>query len=172
MKNMYPSYLTYKQVKRFLYNKFSTSNFNVVKQTKTTLYHKFPYIGSFSDNNKKKTKELCKTFCKSSNINIVFSPFKAGYLFSSKGCLPSGLKSFVIYKFVCAGCQSSYIGETKCHLPTRINEHLVTDTKSHVFRRLLESPACKNLCDGNCFTIIDSVSSSFRLKPKEALHIT
>ena len=93
-------------------------------------------------------------------------------MFSSKDCLPSGLKSIVVYKFVCAGYQSCYIGETKRHLPTRIDEHLVTDKKSDVVKHLLENSASKNLCDENCFTIIDPASSSFRLKLKETLHTT
>ena len=168
---MYPSYLIDKLVERFLHKRFSTNNCNTVKESKTTLYYKLPYIGSFTNNTKKKIKELCKKCCKNSNINI-FSLFKTGDLFSSKDCLPSGLKSFVVYKFVCAGCQSCYIGETKHHLPTRINERLVTDKKSHIFKHLSENSTCKNLCDGNCFTIIDSGSSPFRLKLKEALHIT
>ena len=64
-----------------------------------------------------------------------------------------------------------YIGDTKRHLPRRINEHLVTDKKSHIFKHLVENLTCKKLCDENCFAIIDSASSSFRLKLKEALHI-
>ena len=164
MKNMHPSYLTDKQVKRFLHNKFSTNYCNAVKECKTTLYYQLPYIGSFSNNPMKKIKELCKKFCKNSDINIVFSPFKTGDLSLSKDCLPRGLE--------CGGCQSSYIGETKRHLPTRINEHLVTNKKFHIFKHSLENPTCKNLCDKHCFAIIDSASSSFRLKLKEALHIT
>ena len=119
MKNMYPSYLIDKLVERFLHKRFSTNNYNAVKESKTTLYHKLPYIGSFSNNTKKKIKELCKKCCKNSNINIVFPLFKTGDLFSSKDCLPSGQKSFVVYKFVCAGCQSCYIVEAKRGL-TRI----------------------------------------------------
>ena len=133
MKNMYPSYLIDIQVKRFLHNKFSTNNCNAVKESKTTLYCKLPYIGSFSNNTQKKIKELCKKFCKNSNKNIAFSPFKTGDLFSNKDCLPSRLKSFVVYKFVCAGCQSCYIGETEHHLPTKINEHLA---KSPIFSNI------------------------------------
>ena len=103
---MNPSYLIDKQVKCFLHKKikFSTNNCNAVKESKTTLYYKLPYIGSFSHNTKKKIKELCKKFCKNFNVNIVFSSFKTGDLFSSKDYLPSGLKSFVVYKFVCTGC--------------------------------------------------------------------
>ena len=59
MKNMYPSYVIDKQVKRFLHNKFSTNYCNAVKESKTTLHYKLPYIGSFSNNTKKKIKELC-----------------------------------------------------------------------------------------------------------------
>ena len=162
---MYPSYLINKQVKRFSHKKFSTNKCNAVKESKTTLYYKLPYIGSFSNNTKKEIKELCRKFCKNSNINIVFSTCKTGDLFSSKDCLPSGLKSSVVCNFVCAGCQSCYIGKTKRHLPTKINKHLVTD------KHLLENSACKNLCDENCFTIIDSGPSPFRLKLKEVLHI-
>ena len=54
-------------------------------------------------------------------MNIVFSPFKTGDSFSSKDCLLSDLKSFVVYKLVCSGCQSCDIGETKRNLPTWIN---------------------------------------------------
>ena len=81
-KNIYPSYLSDKQVKRFL-QKFSTNYCNAVKESKKTLYYKLPHIGSFCNNTKKKMKELCKKFFKNSDINIVFSPFKTGNLFSS-----------------------------------------------------------------------------------------
>ena len=33
------------------------------------------------------------------------------------------LKSFLVYKFTCGSCSSSYIGETCRHFKTRIEEH-------------------------------------------------
>ena len=90
MKNMYPSYVIDKQVKRFLHNKFPLIIVMQLKNPKPLCI-----IGSFSNSTKKEIKELRKKFCKSSNINI-FSPFKTGDFFSSKDCLPSGLKSFVV----------------------------------------------------------------------------
>ena len=135
----------------------------------TTNYHTLVLIQTVP---KKKNYELFKTFCKNTNLKIVFSPFKLQDLFSSKDCLPVALKSFVVYKFTCAGCQSCYIGETKRHLPTRIKEHLQTDTKSHIIQHLNEYSNCRDLCDDSCFIIIDHASSSFRLKLKEVLHIT
>ena len=107
-------------------------------------YHKLPYIGDISVRTKKKISELCKIFCKKSDINIVLTAFKTSSLFLSKDRLPSALRSFVFYKFTCAGCQFCYIGETRGHLATRINEHLVTDKKSHI-RAYVTKVAFKSL---------------------------
>ena len=92
-----------------------------------------------------------------------FAQYSVGIIGSVKGCLPSGLKSFFVYKFVWAGYQCCYIGETKRHLLTRINENLVTDKKYHIFKQLFENSACKNLCEENFFASIDSASSFFRI---------
>ena len=173
MKNLYPSYLIDKEIKTYFESKFTTKeNTNIDHNNKSVSYYKLPYIGSCSNSKKKKIYELCKTFCKNNNVKIVFSPFKLQDLFSSKDPLLVALKSFVVYKFTCAGCQSCYIGETKRHLPTRIKEHLKTDTKSHILEHLNENPNCRDLCDDSCFITIVHASSSFRLKLKEALHIT
>ena len=59
-----------------------------------------------------------------------------------------------------------------CQNLTRIEEHLDKDKKSHVFKHLDENRNCKNLSTPDCFNIIDSASSKFRLKLKEAIHIT
>ena len=48
---------------------------------------------------------------------------------------------------------------------------MVTDKKSNIFKHILENVSFKNLCDENCFAIIDSMSSFFRLKLKEVFHI-
>ena len=111
-------------------------------------------------------------YCKSTNIKIVFLPFKVGDLFSVKESVPKYLRSFVVYRFTCSGCNASYIGETTRHLSTRIKEHLETDSKSHIFKHLNINRNCKELCGTESFEIIDSTTSSYRLKLKEAMHIT
>ena len=78
------------------------------------------------------------------------------------------LRSFVVYKFTCAGCQSCYIGKTTRHLAATVKDHLVTDKKSHIMKQLLENKTCKSLCDEVCFQVIDYASTTFRLKVKEA----
>ena len=89
-----------------------------------------------------------------------------------KDPIPKFLKSFVVYKFVCPGCNACYMSDTTHHLSTRIKEHLEMDKKSHIFPHFLNNETCKALSTENCFEIIDSVSTLFKLKLKEALHIT
>ena len=165
-------HLVDKQIKLFLNNKLPENdtpkeNFN----KESTKYRKLPYIGDISVSTKKKIGELCKRLSKKADINIVLTPFKIGSLFSSKDRLPNALRSFVVYKFSCAGYQSCYIGKTRVHLATRIKEHLVTDKKSQIMKHLLENKTCKSLYDEGCFQVTDYASSPFRLKAKEVFHI-
>ena len=103
---------------------------------------------------------------------FVFTPFKVGDLFSVKESVLKYLKSFVVYRFTCPGGNASYIGETTLHLATRIKEHLETDAKCHIFKHLDTNKKCKELCNAECFEIIDSTTSFYRLKLKEEMHIT
>ena len=92
-------------------------------------------------------------------------------MFNVKDTILKFLKSFVVYKFVCPGCNTCYIGETTRHLSTRIKEHLETDKKSHIFAHLFNNETCMALSTENCFEIIDSASTPFKFKLKEAMHI-
>ena len=92
-------------------------------------------------------------------------------MLSIKDSVPKYLKSFVAYRLTCPGCNARYIGETTHHLTTKIKEHLKTDSKSHVFKHLDTNRNRKELCDTECFEIIDSATSSYKLKLKEAMHI-
>ena len=92
-------------------------------------------------------------------------------MFNVKDPIPKSLKSFVVYKFVCPDCNVCYLGETTRHLSTRIKEHSETDKKSLIFVHLVSNDTCKVLGAENCFEIIDSTSTPFRLKLKEAMHI-
>ena len=76
-------------------------------------YFKFPFIEKFYKFTENKLQKLTKQSSKEvTNINIVFSTFKLASLFSTKDKVPYGLKFYVIYKFLCAGCNASYVGET------------------------------------------------------------
>ena len=133
-------------------------------------YMKLPYIGKFSKFTQNKVNRLCDRFCNKTKVQVVFSPTKISSFLSTKDGVPSVLKSYVVYKFICANCQVSYVGETCRHLHVRINEHFKSPS-SHIFKHLSENSACKQSCDNSCFQVIDSDFTSFRLKIKEAMHI-
>ena len=102
----------------------------------------------------------------------MFSLFKTGSLFSVKDKISSEQRSFVVYLFSCGGCKASYIGETTRNLMVRIEEHLSSGKGSIIFEHISQNSRCKDLCNKTSFKIIDSANSEFRLKIKEAIHIT
>ena len=119
----------------------------------------------------KRIRRLLKRYCNNIDIKLIFSSFKIGNLFSAKDPIPSNLRSSVVYKFSCAGCNACYVGETTRHFSTRVREHLAADRASHMYKHLQQSESCHNLCSTNCFSILDCATTSFQLKIKESLHI-
>ena len=171
IKNVYPPSLIDKVIKKYLGYKFS-SNQSQLKDAPDVHYFKLPYIGNLSHHIKKKLSKLSKEFCKENfNIKLVFNSLKIKNYFSYKDPIPDDLKSFLVYKFTCASCSSSYIGETCRHFKTRIEEHIKTDNKSHIFKHLHSTTTCFDSYNSLCFKIIDKANSKFDLKIKEALHI-
>ena len=133
-------------------------------------YFKLPFVGDFSTVASKKLKHLLDVFCKDIDIRIDFSSFKINNFFSFKVPIPDALKPLVVYQFICAGCNSRYIGETSCHFATRIKEHLSTDKNSHVYKHLNGSPTCKRKCSVDCFKNLDSAKTRHCLKLREAIY--
>ena len=116
--------------------------------------------------------KLCKEFCKENfNINLVFNSCKIKNYFSYKDPVINDLKFFLVYKFTCASCSSSYNGETCHHFKIRIEEHIKKDNKSHIFKHLHYSETCFDSYNSLRFKIIDQANSKFDLKIKEALLI-
>ena len=157
--------------KIYLDHRFSSSK-NQLKDTSDVYYFKLPYIGNLSHHIKNKLLKLCKEFCKESfNINLVFNSFKIENYFSYKDPIPDDLKSFLVYKFTCASCSSSYISETCRHFKIRIEKQIKKDNKSHIFKYLRSNITCFDSYNSLSFKIIDKANSKFDLKIEEALHI-
>ena len=87
-----------------------------------------------------------------------------------KDPIPNGLRSCVVYKFTCAGCNTCYIGETSRHYSTRVREHLKTDRASHIYKHLIAQKHVAQFAANTVFEIIDQASTCYDLKIKEALH--
>ena len=92
-------------------------------------------------------------------------------MFGVKDPIPGGLRSRVVYKFACAGCNACYVDERTRLFFTRVREHLFSDKASHIFKHLETSEHCRALCSVDCFHILDHVPTRFQLKIKEAFHI-
>ena len=142
IENVYPLFLIYKAIKKYLDYKFS-SNRNQLKDKSDVHYFKLPYIGNLSHSIKMKLSKLCKEFCKENfNIKLIFNSFQIKNYFSLFFPIPNNLKSFLVYKFNRASCGCSYIGETYRLFKTRIEEHIKKDNKCHICKHLHSTAAC------------------------------
>ena len=168
LKNLYPKRLIDRCIKRYLDNK----NKPVSQiETKVIRYVTLPYIGHFSDFAKSKINKLVKEFCKKElEIKLVFTTCKLKSYFSNKDRLPKEFTSFVIYKFNCAGCNSSYVGRTHCHFDTRCEQHLKTDHNSSIYKHINSNNNCKK-SNKNSFKIVDRGNTDYTLAIKEGMHI-
>ena len=169
-KNSYPDFLIEKTIKNFLDVKFSNEKHQKVRK-ENIYYFKLPFLGKQSDNLKKKISNIAKHFCKNSNPTLIFTSTKIQDYFTAKDSTPLELKSNLVYKFQCAGCNSCYIGETTRHLKTRIDEHLRKDKSSHIYKHLANNISCFDNSNERCFSILDTASTHFQLKLKEGLYI-
>ena len=116
----------------------------------------------------RRIKNLTQRYCKNLDIKLVFAPYKIKDLFSAKDAISKLSRSRVVYKFSCAGCSACCVGETNRHLATRVREHLTSDKNSYIFQHINGLEVCRSLCSDNCFSILDTASTSFQLKIKEA----
>ena len=80
-------------------------------------------------------------------------------------------KSFLVNKFTCASCSSSYICKICCHFKTRIEKHIKKHHKYHIFKHLHSTTTCFDSHNPLSFKIIDKASSKLDLKIKPALPI-
>ena len=171
-KSLCPAHLIEKIINRYITGTQNNHHpRDSLPTTSPTFYFKLPYIGRFSAITQKKIRHFIKRYCNDLDIKLVVSSFKIGNLFGVKDPVRDGLRSRVVYKFVCAVCNAYYVGETFRHFSTRVREHLVSDRASHIFRHLKVSPHCRALCSKDNFHVLDHASTSFQLKLKEAIYI-
>ena len=169
-KNLFPAHLIEKIINRYITGTQNNHHpRDSLPTTSPTFYFKLPYIGRFSAITQKKIRHFIKRYCNELDIKLFFSSFKIANLFGVKDPVPDGLSSRVVYKFVFAGCNACYIGETCLNFSTRVRGHLVSDRASHM--HLKDSRHCRTLCSTDNFHVLDHASTGFQLKIKEAIHI-
>ena len=134
-----------------------------------TRFHKIPYIGKNSEQVQKKLSKICQQFSKEADLKIIFTSFKINNYFSAK--TPYFLKSFLVYKFVCAKCNSCYIGETCRHFKTRIDKHVKKDKQSNIYKHLHNNEERFWSFNLDCFSVLDYAPILFQIKIKEGMYI-
>ena len=174
LKNQYLLSMIDYVIKKYLQNdinKTNTGSMPVEMPNIETRYFKFPFIGMYSKVTQNKIEKICKRFCKNAKVKLVFTSEKLRHTFSYKDSYPSVLSSKIVYKFVCASCNASYVDQTHRHLTTRIDEHFGKDKNSHRYQQLMSSTDCLNACSRDCFSILDSARTKHQLRIKESLFI-
>ena len=81
------------------------------------------------------------------------------------------MKSFLVFKFICARCNSCYIGETCYYFKTRIDEQVKKDRKSIIYKHLHNNEECFSSFNSGCFSILDYAPTQFPVKIKEGAYI-
>ena len=143
IKYAYTPLLIDKVIKKHLDHKFS-SNQTQLEDTSDICYSKLPYIGNLLHHIKKKrNSKLCKERCKENfNVKLFFNSFKVKNQFSYDDPIPDNFKSFLVYKYTCASCSSSYIAKTCHHFKTRIEKHIKKENNSHIFKHQCSTTTC------------------------------
>ena len=171
-RNNYPLKIIDKIVLGYLNKQVSNADTDTKSENEQNIrYFKLPFIGKFSNTAQIKIKKLASKYCKSASVKVIFTSCKIGQSFSAKDLVPLRLRSNVIYKFSCAGCNACYIGETTRHFSKRIEEHLRSDKQSHIYKHLQENENCLHNSASACFSILDTAPTTWQLKLKEGMYI-
>ena len=109
---------------------------------------------------------------KTLKVKLVFTSEKLRCAISTKDPYKSEHLFKVAYKFVCARCNASYVGQTCRHLATTIDEHFGKDKKSHINQHLMSSKDCLDKCSKDCFTVLDTGNTKDQLRIKQSPYIT
>ena len=113
--NQFPEYLINRLVKTYLENNDNSAQ----SDNSNVPYFKLPYL-PFSNFAQRTVCTLIKKCCSNLTIKLAFGSFKVKNLIKVKDSVPRSLRSCVVYKFTCAGCNSLYVGETCRHISNRV----------------------------------------------------
>ena len=123
-KNSYPRDFVYKRIKNVL-DKVLTQKVVVSTVPKKDLMIVLPYLGKLSLQIRTRINRVMKNKLPHCNFRIVFqSKCKLINFFTFKDQIPIFLRSGIVYKFKCSGCNATYYGKTKRHFKVRMCEHL------------------------------------------------
>ena len=123
-KNSYPRDFVDKCIKEFL-DRVLTQKVVVSTVPKKDLMIVLPYLGKLSLQIRTRINRVMRNKLPHCNLRIVFqTKCKLINFFTFKDKIPVFLRSGIVYKFKCGGCNATYYGKTKHHFKIRMCEHL------------------------------------------------
>ena len=90
---------------------------------KTEIFWKLPYVSTLLSRIKRNIRHI-NSALENSILRIALNTYKTQNMISNKDKIPFNELSSVVYKYTCEHCSQCYVGETRRHIFTRINEHV------------------------------------------------
>ena len=180
MRNGYTSHFVDKCIKSFL-NKMFLVKEVVLTVPKKEVFIVLPYLGTESLRLRTRLCKLIAKYLPACKLKVVFKcDTRISSFFKFKDRVIKSLRSKVVYKFTCGGCNASYIGKTMRHLNVRASEHVgisaltqkrVKSKRSAVSDHLLTCDSIISFPTLDDFSILATANSNFILELKESLLI-
>ena len=181
LRNGYPSRIIERCLQSFLNKLYSRKEVLLTVPRKEVLLV-LPFLGKVSLQVRTRLERLFAKHIPCCKLRIIFKcNSRLSSFFRFKDVLSGVVRSKVVYKFTCAGCNSSYIGKTMRHLGVRASEHIgvsaltgkrvvtqPTAVSEHLFDCGSSLPRLPCLDD---FLVLASASNNFELELKESLLI-
>ena len=182
-KNTYPLEFIDQCITSFLNKQYKTKTPVTMTVEPKTVTVMLPFLGKVSLEIRNRVRKYISKYVQNCcKIQVIFrSQRRLKRLFSFKDRLPTSLQSYVIYRYTCRTCNSSYIGKTDRHQNVRWCEHLkITPltrrpsmSKSNTTAVHEHISATNHQGDLSDFEVIgrDNLRNDFFLKVKESLLI-
>lgn len=178
-KNAYPLEFIDQCINTFLNKRYKQPVATVKKRTVTIV---LPYLGKLSLEIRTRLRKYVSKYMSNCSLMVIFkSRRRLRNIFRFKDTLPDVLQSFVVYRYTCGTCNSSYIGKTDRHCHVRWCEHLQltplrgrkSKNKSKPTAVRQHTVTTKHISSFHDFEIIgrEQMRNDFKLRIKESLLI-
>ena len=138
-----------------------------------------PYLGFLSLQVRTRLEKVFRKCLPCCNLRVIFkSSTRISNFFKFKDRPSKGLRSNVVYKFLCGNCNVTYYGKTIRHLKQRASEHMGV---SHLTGKVIKSQQstavrdhllfCSHQVSIDDFSILATGRNNFELELKESLLI-
>ena len=174
--NGFPTHVIDTHVRRFL-NKIHSPKPSPCSVPRDKFYFRLTF---YNDSCHDRVRDLISTlerfYPQLHFLPSLTNPFTVGSFFKFKDALPNDLRSGVVYKFSCGGCDATYIGCTRQRFKARVCQHLGISDRTHSFllRPVHSEPRnhasqCSTLLSADQFSIVDQCTNN--LLTLESLYI-